>query len=64
MKYSDAWPWPEVQAFWHFMAFHGILWHFGIFAKKSNKISNPIFLILSDFFRFLDFSRLLDFPIP
>ena len=36
----------------------GILWHFGIFAKKSNKKSNPIFLILSDFFRFLDFSRL------
>ena len=30
----------------------------------SNKKSNPIFLILSDFFRFLDFSRLLDFPIP
>ena len=21
----------------------GILWHFGIFAKKSNKKSNPIF---------------------
>jgi len=42
----------------------GILWHFGIFAKKSNKKSNPIFPILSDFFRFLDFSRLLDFPIP
>ena len=42
----------------------GILWHFGIFAKKSNKKSNPIFPILSDFFRFLDFSRLLDLPIP
>ena len=27
----------------------GILWHFGIFAKKSNKKSNPIFPILSDF---------------
>ena len=26
-----------------FMAFFGILWHFGIFAKKSNKKSNPIF---------------------
>ena len=35
---------------WHFMAFYGILWHFGIFAKKSNKKSNPIFPILSDFF--------------
>ena len=48
------------------MAFYGILWHFGIFAKKSNKKSNPIypiFPILSDFFGFLDFSRLLDFPI-
>ena len=43
---------------WYFMAFYGS------FAKKSNKISNPIFPILSDFFRFLDFSRLLDFPIP
>ena len=62
--YYDAGPWPEVQAFWHFMAFYGILWHFGIFAKKSIKKSNPIFPILSDFFRFLDFSRLLDFPIP
>ena len=38
----------------------GILWHFGIFAKKSNKKSNPIFPILSDFFWFLDFSRLSD----
>ena len=36
---------------WRFMAFYGISWHFGIFAKKSNKKSNPIFLILSDFFR-------------
>ena len=49
---------------WHFMAFYSILWRFGIFAKKSNRKSNPIFPILSDFFRFLDFSRLLDFPIP
>ena len=39
-------------------AFYGIL---AIFAKESNKKSNPI---LSDFFRLLDFSRLLDFPIP
>ena len=39
----------------------GIFWHFGNFAKKSNKKSNPIFPILSDFFRLLDFSRLLDF---
>ena len=38
--------------------------HFGIFAKKSNNKSNPIFPILSDFFHFLDFSLLLDFPIP
>ena len=30
----------------------GILWHFGIFAKKSNKKSNPIFPISSDFFPF------------
>merc|ERR1712208_74879 len=49
---------------WHFMAFYGILWRFGIIAKKSNRKSNPIFPILSDFFRFLDFSRLPDFPIP
>ena len=49
---------------WHFMAFYSILWRFGIFAKKSNRKSNPIFPILSDFFRFLDFSRLPDFPIP
>ena len=48
---------------WHFMAFYSILWRFGIFAKKSNRKSNPIFPILSDFFRFLDFSRLPDFPI-
>ena len=26
--------------------------------------SNPIFSILTDFFQLLDFSRLLDFPIP
>ena len=38
--------------------------HFGIFAKKSDRKSDPIFPILSDFFRFLDFSWLLDFPIP
>ena len=38
----------------------GILWHFGIFAKKSDRKSDPIFPILSDFFRFLDFSRLSD----
>ena len=37
---------------------------YGIFAKKSTKKSNPIFPLLSDFFQFLDFSRLLDFPIP
>ena len=30
--------------------YFGILWHFEIFAKKSNKKSNPCFLILSDFF--------------
>ena len=30
------------------------------FWHKSNKRSNPIFLIFSDFFRFLDFSRLSD----
>ena len=41
-----------------FMAFYGILQHFGIFAKKSNKISNPIFPILSDFFRFFSIFRL------
>ena len=42
-------------------AFNGIL---AFFAKKSNNKSNPIFPILSDFFQFLDFSRLSDFPIP
>ena len=40
------------------LAFHGI------FAKKSDRKSDPIFPILSDFFRFLDFSLLPDFPIP
>ena len=60
-KHSDAGPWPEVQAFWRFMAIYGI---FGIFAKKSDRKSDPIFPILSVFFRFLDFSRLLDFQIP
>ena len=39
---------------------YGILWHFGIFAKKSERKSDPIFPILSDFFRILDFSRLSD----
>ena len=39
----------------------GILWHFGIFAKKSNNKSNPIFPILTDFFRLLDPSRLQSF---
>ena len=42
----------------------GILAYYGIFAKKSERKSDPIFLILYDFFRFLDFSRLPDFPIP
>ena len=32
----------------------------GIFAKKLDRKSDPIFPILSDFFRFLDFSRLSD----
>ena len=39
----------------------GILAFYGILAFLQ---SNPIFPILSDLFRFLDFSRLLDFPIP
>ena len=30
----------------------GILWHFGIFAKKSNKKSNPIFPIFRLFLTF------------
>ena len=41
----------------------GILWQFMafcIFAKKSDRKSDPIFPILSDFFWFLDFSRLSD----
>ena len=46
------------------LAFYGNLWHFGILAKKSDRKSDPIFPILSDFLRFLDFSRLPDFPIP
>ena len=33
----------------------GILWHFGIFAKKSNKKSNPI---SSDFIQFFPIFRL------
>ena len=32
------------------LAFYGNLWHFGIFAKKSDRKSDPIFPILSDFF--------------
>ena len=50
-----------MQAFWHFMAFNGILWHFGIFAKKSNKKSNPIFPIFRLFptFRLSDSTALL-----
>ena len=43
------------------MAFYGIL---AFLQKKSNKKSNLIFPILFDFFRFLDFSQVLDFPIP
>ena len=63
-------PWPEVQAFWHFMAIYGIL----AFLPKSlirNQIRffqfYPIFSDFSDFIRFflfLDFSQLLDFQIP
>ena len=30
-RYSDAGPGPEVQAYWHFMAFFDILWYFGTF---------------------------------
>ena len=40
------------------LAFYGILWHFGIFAKKSNNKSNPFFPILSDFIRFFSDFRL------
>ena len=43
-----------------FLTFFGILWHFGIFAKMSNKKSNPIFPILSDFFRLFLTFRLSD----
>ena len=56
-----------MQAFWLFMAFYGILWRFGIFAKKSNKKSNLIVPILPDFFpifRLIPTFRLLDFQIP
>ena len=42
-----------MQAFWHFMAFFGILLHFGVFAKKSEKKSNLVFPILSDFYPIL-----------
>ena len=52
-----------MQAFWRFMAFYGILWRFGLIAKKSNRKSNPIFPILSDFFpifRLFPTSRLPD----
>ena len=45
------------------MAFYGILWHFDIFDKKSNRKSNPIFPILSNFFpifRLFPTFRLLD----
>ena len=48
----------------------GILAFYGIMAFLSkSRIGNQIqffrfYLILSDFFQFLDFSRLLDFPIP
>ena len=43
----------------------GILAFYGIFAKKSNKISNPIFPIFSDFIRFFPIFRLLaTFSLP
>ena len=51
-------PDPKCRQFgisWHFF---GIVWHFGIFAKKSDRKSDPIFLILSHFQTFPDF------PIP
>ena len=57
-------PDPKCRHFYILWQFYGILLGFGFFAKKSNKKSNPIFLIVSDFFQFLDFSLLLDFPIP
>ena len=63
-RYSDAGPGPEVQAFWHFMAFFDILWYFGTFAKKSNKKSNPIFPIFRLFptFRLSDSTALMLTP--
>ena len=39
----------------------GNLWHFGIFCQK---VGQEIRSNFSDFIRFLDFSRLPDFPIP
>ena len=36
---------------WHFMAFYSILWRFGIFAKNSNRKSNPIVPIFFSIFR-------------
>ena len=35
--------------------YFGISWHFGIFAKKSDRKSDPIFPIISDFYTFPDF---------
>ena len=43
---------------WHFMAF---FWHFMAFWHFCQKVGQEI---RSDFIRFLDFSRLPDFPIP
>ena len=39
----------------------GILWHFGIFAEKSNKISNLIFSIFFLIFRLFPTFRLSNF---
>ena len=43
------------------LAFYGIVWHFGIFAKKSNKKSIPIFPIFRLFptFRLADSTALV-----
>ena len=50
-----------MQAFWHFMAIYGNLWHFGIFAKKSDRKSDPIFPIFRLFptFRLSDSTALV-----
>ena len=54
-RYSDAGPGPEVQAYWHFMAFFDILWYFGTFFS-------PIFSLFPTF-RLSDSTALIEIHV-